>query len=278
MGRNGKVMATVARLGEYRLLERVGAGSTAVVHLAVDGRGREVALKELRPEFAGDPDARRRLAREILALGKVHSPYVARLLDGEVGGERPYTVTRYVPGTTLRELVDTCGPLRGISLTRFARRLAEGAAAVHAAGVVHRDLAPGNVMVLGGSPVVIDFGVAYEARAGQETRPGILIGTPAYLAPELIEGGAVTPAVDVFSWAATVAFAATGRPPFGIGSLHAVCFRILRGAADLQGVPEPLASLLRPSLGRDPGARPPAARLASDLARWSVEPALARTG
>jgi serine/threonine protein kinase len=271
-------MAAVERLGEYRLLERIGTGSTAVVHLAVDSRGCEVAVKELRKELVGEPDARRRLAREILAQGKVESPYVARLLDGDVEGDRPYTVTQYVPGTTLGELIESYGPLRGEALARFARQLAEGVAAVHAAGVVHRDLTPGNVMVLGGAPVVIDFGIAYEARTGQETRPGILIGTPAYLAPELIEGEAVTAAADVFSWAATLAFAATGRPPFGTGSLHGVCFRILRGAVDLDGIAEPLASLLRLALRRDPGARPPAAWFASNLAQWVAEPVLAQAG
>jgi serine/threonine protein kinase len=271
-------MATVERLGEYRLLERIGVGSTAVVHLAVDSHGREVAVKELREELAGEPDAKRRLAREILALSKVTSRYVARLLDGEVEGDRPYTVTQYVPGTTLGELVRAYGPLGGTSAARFAREAAEGVAAIHTAGVVHRDLTPGNVMVLGGSPVIIDFGIAYEARAGQETRPGILIGTPAYLAPELIEGETVTAAADVFSWAATIAFAATGRPPFGTGSLHGVCFRILRGAVDLDGVAEPLASLLRLALRRDPGARPSAAWFAGELAQWSLEPILARTG
>ncbi|GAA2093345.1 serine/threonine-protein kinase [Actinomadura alba] len=271
-------MAAVERLGEYRLLERIGVGGTAVVHLAVDSHGREVAVKELRAELVDEPGARRALAREILAQGKVGSRHVARLLDGDVGGDRPYTVTQYVPGSTLREFVKTYGPLGGMSLTRFAREAAEGVAAIHAAGVVHRDLTPGNVMILGGSPIIIDFGVAYEARTGQETRPGILIGTPGFLAPELIEGEAVTGAADVFSWAATVAFAATGRPPFGKGSLHGVCFRILRGAVDLDGVAEPLASLLRLALRRDAHARPSAAWFAGELAQWRQAPALARTG
>jgi serine/threonine protein kinase len=261
------------RLGEYRLVECIGGGSTAVVHCAVDGRGRTVALKELRPEFAADPDARRRLAREMVAQGKVHSAYVACLIDGEIRGERPYAVTQYAPGTTLRDLVGSCGPLRGAPLLRFALQFAEGTAAIHEAGVVHRDLAPDNVMMLGGSPLIIDFGIAHNVGAAQVTRPGILIGTPAYLAPELIEGEPVGPAADVFSWGATLAYAASGRAPFGSGSLHSVCFRILRGEADLDGISEPLASLLRLALRRDPASRPPAAWFAGSLRPWCGDPA-----
>jgi serine/threonine protein kinase len=260
------------RLGEYRLLERIGGGATSVVYCAVDGQGRTVAVKELRPEFAADPDARRRLAREIVAQGKVHSAYVARLIDGDVRGERPYAVTQYAPGTTLGDLIRSYGPLRGAPLLRFALQLAEGMAAVHEAGVVHRDLSPANVMVLGGTPLIIDFGIAHDEGAAQITRPGMLIGTPAYLAPELIEGEPVGPAADVFSWAGTVAYAATGRPPFGAGSLHAVCFRILRGAADLDGISEPLSSLLRLGLRRDQASRPPASWFANSIRQWCGDP------
>jgi serine/threonine protein kinase len=259
------------RLGEYRLVERIGGGTTAVVYCVVDGQGRTVALKELRPEFASDPDARRRLAREMLAQGKVRSPYVARLIDGDVRGERPYAVTQYAPGTTLRDLIGSYGPLRGAPLLRLALQLAEGMAAVHEAGVVHRDLTPGNVMMLGGSPLIIDFGIAHDASAAQVTRPGMLVGTPAYLAPELIEGEPVGPAADVFSWGATLAYAASGRAPFGSGSLHSICYRILRGAADLDGIAEPLASLLRLALRRDPDARPSAAWFAGGLRPWCGE-------
>lgn len=259
----------VERLGEYRLLERVGEGTTAVVHCAVDSLGRTVAVKELRPEFAGEPAARRRLALEMAAQGRVTSPYVARLLDGDARCTRPYAVSQYIPGTTLRALVDSYGPLPSGSLLRFAGRLAEGIAAVHRAGVVHHDVTPGNVMVLGGAPMLIDFGLAHDEMAAPVTNPGMLVGTPAYLAPELIEGEPAGPAADVFSWAATVAFAATGRSPFGQGSLHGVCFRILRGAADLDGVGEPLASWLRTAFRRDPAARPAAEWFVRASRQWS---------
>ncbi len=262
-----------AALGSYRLLERIGEGSTAVVHRAVDSYGRTVAVKEPRLGVGpADETVRRRLAREIAVLGKIRSPYVVMLLDGDVTGDRPYVVTQYVAGVPLRDLVRTYGPLGGAALHRFAQRLAAALAAVHEAGVVHRDLTPANIMVVGGSPVVVDFGIAHEAAAAQTTRPGMLVGTPAYLAPELVEGERATAASDVFAWAATLAYAATGRPPFGAGSLHGVCDRILRGAADLDDVPEPLRSMVELGLRRDPAARPAASWFAAALASWCGAP------
>ncbi|MFI0485169.1 serine/threonine-protein kinase [Actinomadura sp. 9N215] len=254
------------RLGGYRLLDEIGRGSTAVVYLAMDPRGREVAVKELSPEVAGEPEAISRLAREMSAQARVRSEYVAGLIDGEITAERPYVVMQYVPGTPLNDLISAYGPLRGERLVRFARRLALALGDVHDAGVLHRDVAPGNVIVMGDRPTLIDFGIAHETGAEQITRRGMVVGTPAYLAPELIEGERATPASDVFSWASTVACAATGRPPFGRGSLHGVCFRILRGQADLDGVPEPLAGLLRTAFRRDPSGRPTARWLAGALA------------
>ncbi|GAA3984549.1 hypothetical protein GCM10023085_78350 [Actinomadura viridis] len=259
-------MGTRRRLDGYRLLDEIGRGSTSVVHLAVDSAGREVVVKELLAGYAADPAWRRRVAREMAAQARVRSPYVARLLDGRVSGDRPYVVTEYVPGCPLGDLVASYGPFGGGRLLRLARRMALAMAAVHDAGVVHRDLAPHNVIALGDRPVLIDFGIAHDAGADQDTRPGMVAGTPAYLAPELIEGAPATPASDVFSWAATVACAATGRPPFGEGTLHRVCFRILRGDHDLAGITGPLAALLPRALHRDPARRPTARALAGALA------------
>jgi serine/threonine protein kinase len=255
----------VRPLGSYDLLERIGTGATSVVHRATDRFGQIVAVKEPRREFAGDPTILRRLQREARTMARVRSRHVAEAFDVCLTGERPFIVTEYVPGAPLRELVATYGPMRGEALTIFAGRLAEGVAAIHGAGVLHRDLKPGNVMVLMGSPKIIDFGIAQESGTAQVTQPGVLTGTPGYVAPELIDGGRSSEASDVFSWAATVAFAATGRPPFGAGSLHGVCFRVLRGAADLDGVPEPVLSLLLLAMRRDPAQRPSAAWLAARL-------------
>ncbi|WP_242901306.1 serine/threonine-protein kinase [Actinomadura terrae] len=249
-------MGAHRRLAGYRLLDEIGRGSTCVVYLAMDPTGREVAVKELLPGLAAEPEAIARLAREMSAQARVRSDYVARLLDGRVTADRPYVVMQYVPGCPLGDLISDYGPLEGDRLVRFARRLALALADVHDAGVLHRDVAPGNVIVLGDRPTLIDFGIAHESGMEQITRRGMVVGTPAYLAPELIEGERATPASDVFSWASTVAYAATGRPPFGRGSLHGVCFRILRGQVDLDGVPEPVAGLLRLALRRDPSRRP----------------------
>jgi serine/threonine protein kinase len=270
------VTGPIAEGTEYHLLEQIGDGGAAVVYRAMDGAGRTVAVKAPRPGFAADSRTRRRLGGEAMAMMRVNSPYVARLLDARLGEDHPFIVTEYVPGVNLRQLVETYGPLTGSALTVFAGRLAEALAAVHRAGIAHRDLKPSNVMVLGGAPILIDFGIANETGTTQPTRRGSLTGTPGYLAPELIEEMStdtgpgeqrITEAADVFCWAATVAFAATGRPPFGSGSLHGVCFRILRGAADLEGVPESLETILRLGLRRDPAVRPPAAWLAARLER-----------
>ncbi len=261
-------------LGSYDLLEQVGEGATSVVYRATDEYGRIVAIKEPRRELAQDPAIRRRLQTEARTMARVRSGYVAEAYDACLTGERPHIVTEYVPGVPVKELVGTYGPMRGDALVAFTARLALGVAAIHGAGVLHRDLKPGNVMVLKGSPKIIDFGIAQESRAAQETQPGMLTGTPGYVAPELIDGGRSSEASDVFSWAATVAFAATGRPPFGAGSLHGVCFRVLRGAADLEGVPEPVLSVLRLAMRRDPAERPSAAWIAARLS--DHEPAAVR--
>ena len=257
--------SVVASLDSYGSLERIGEGATSVVYRAVDGFGRTVAIKEPRAELAGDPAVRRRLGREARAMARVRSPYVAEVFDARLDGPRPCIVTEYVPGVPLCGLVDRYGPLGGEALRGFAGRLAQGLAAIHGAGVLHRDLKPANVMVAGGRPKIIDFGIARETAVREVTRPGVLTGTPGYVAPELIDGGNCGEASDVFSWAATVAYAGTGRPPFGGGSLHGVCFRVLRGAVDLDGVAEPVLGVLRLALRRDPAARPSAAWLARRL-------------
>jgi serine/threonine protein kinase len=249
------------RIGPYRQLTRLGAGGMGVVYRGVDPAGRDVAIKVLKPEIAEDPTALRRLAREMDMTRRVRSPHVADVLDGDVTADHPYVVTRFVPGRPLDQVVAEHGPLRGGALRSLTVGLAKALVAIHAAGVVHRDLKPSNVMLVDGEPVVIDFGIAQALDSTRLTQTGMVTGTPGYLAPEVFDEERASPASDVHAWAATVAFAATGRPPFGQGSLEVVFFNILNGRAQLDGVAEPLLSVLRSALVRDPAQRPSAGAL-----------------
>jgi serine/threonine kinase PknH len=254
------------KIGPYRLLNKLGEGGMGVVYLARDAEGRPVAVKVLGPAVTEDPNARRRLFREVETMRRVRSRFVAEILDADVTSPSPYIVTRYVPGRTLDDVVRNDGPLRGAELERLATGLAAAIAAIHAAGVVHRDLKPGNVMIDGGHPVVIDFGIAHIPDATRLTQTGMVMGTPGYLAPEVIEGKPSTGAADVHAWGATVAFAATGRQPYGAGSYQTVFFRVLQGRAELDGVPAPLLPLVAAALDVDPGARPSAGILTEHCA------------
>ncbi|MDO5710333.1 MAG: protein kinase [Micrococcales bacterium] len=236
------------RLGPYRLVQLLGEGGMGVVYLGLDERGRGVAIKVLRDHIAHDPIARERLAREVSTLRRVRHPRVAPVVDADVEGARPYVVTRYVPGEPLDAWVAANGPLTGAALARLGRGLAEALGAIHDAGVVHRDLKPGNVLFSRGDPVVIDFGIAHVADEARLTHTGLVMGTPGYLSPELLDGDPVDESTDWWAWAATLAFAATGRPPFGSGPVDAVLHRVYRGEADLRGVDPRLQAVLRAAL------------------------------
>lgn len=255
------------QLGQYRLLHPIGHGGTAVVHLAEAPGGQMVAIKMLPPPSARNVENRRRLAREVSAMRRIRSPFVAEVIDADVTGAIPYVVTRLVQGPTLADVIATGGPLGGADLQRVARGLAEGLAAVHAAGIVHRDLKPGNVMIAGGDPVLIDFGIAYQAGDNPLTHTGTFIGTPGHLAPEVINGQRAQPPADVHAWGTTVGYAARGEPLFGTGSYEQVFCRILRGEARLDGIHQALYPLIAAALLREPGQRPSAAWLASEVAR-----------
>jgi predicted Ser/Thr protein kinase len=243
-------------LGPYRLLNRLGEGGMGVVHLGLDRAGRAVAIKVLREHVAHDPDARARLAREVSTLQRVRHPLVAEVIDADVDGDQPYVVTRFVNGPSLDEVVRHDGPLSADALTRLGRGLSSALEAIHAAGIVHRDLKPGNVLLLDGKPVVIDFGIAHVADDVRLTTVGLVMGTPGYLSPEVVDGQAVTTATDWWGWAATLAFAASGRPPFGRGPMDVVIDRVRRGDTDLDGVDPRLRPLLAAALSVSPELRP----------------------
>ena len=262
-------------LGPYRLQDRLGEGGMGVVHLARDQEGRAVALKVLHPLGSEGVNARRRLAREVETMRRVRSPYVAEVLDADVTGEFPYIVTRFVTGPTLDEMVRTRGPLSGPGLRRLGHGMAEALTAIHAAGVVHRDLKPGNVMLSDDRPIVIDFGIAQAGDATRLTQTGLVMGTPGYLAPEVIEGEPSSPASDVHSWGSTMVFAATGHLPFGGGSYETIFYRIISGRADLSGVPGPLVPVISAALARDPSHRPSASWLSAQAVTLDMSAATA---
>jgi hypothetical protein len=244
-------------VGDYALLTKIGEGGMGVVHLARRGEdGARVALKVLRPHIVGDDEARARLAREVSSLSRIRSRWVAEIVDADPWGPVPYVATRYVPGLSLHDHVHEEGPIEGSDLTWFAACLAEGVASVHVVGVLHRDVKPSNVLMEGRTPILIDFGLARVADDPKLTHTGWLLGTPGYLAPEILYGDDATTASDVHSWAATVAYAATGRPPFGRGPSMAIMDRVRRGEHDLSGIPEPLRTLLAEALDPAPHHRP----------------------
>ena len=242
-----------------------------VVHLAEDEAGRRVALKLLRPQVVGDEEGRRRLDREVASLRQVRSPHVAEVLDADPWGVHPYVVTRYVPGHSLHETVEREGPLRLPDLLHTGRRLLEAVRDVHAAGVLHRDLKPTNVVMEGRSPILIDFGLARLAEDPRLTMAGTVLGTPGYLAPEVLYGDQATPATDVHGWAATTAYAATGRPPYGRGHTMAILDRTRRGEVDLGGVPVELRALLADCLAGEPVDRPTVAEAVAELEALAAE-------
>jgi len=253
------------KIGPYRVIEKIGEGGMGVVYLGADAERRQVAVKVLGPAVAADPNARQRLAREVETMRRVRNRYVAEVLDADVNGPAPYVVTRYVPGETLEDRVRRDGPLRGLALDALAEGLAEALAAIHAAGVIHRDLKPGNVMLNAGQPVIIDFGIAHIQDSTRLTKTGLVMGTPGYLAPEVIEGSPSSGASDVHSWGATVSYAATGRQPFGSGTYQTIFFRVLEGRPDVAGIPPHLLPYVTAALSTSPQSRPSARWLAGQL-------------
>ena len=261
--------AGFARVGPYRLLQQLGEGGMGVVHLALDPAGKAVAIKVLRPHIAADPASRTRLAREVETLSRIRHPNVAPIVDHDVTGDLPYVVTRYIAGPGLDQVIEADGPLRGPALLQFGRGLAAALHAIHEAGVVHRDVKPANILLLDGEPILIDFGIAHVADDVRLTRTGLVMGTPGYLSPEIVEGAEVTESTDWWGWAATLGFAAQGRPPFGRGSMETILSRVVRGDADLAGVDPALVPLLEAALSVEPEDRPTDAEVLRALERYT---------
>ena len=243
-------------VGGYTLRARLGEGGMGVVHLGQKPGERPVAIKVLRPHVVGDDEARRRLAREVSSLTRVRSRRIAEIVDSDPWGDIPYVATRYVPGLSLHDHVQEEGPLAGDDLLWFADCLAEALEAVHSVGVLHRDVKPSNVIMEGRTPILIDFGLARVAEDSRITMNGWLLGTPGYLAPEILYGDDATVASDVHAWAATVAYAGTGRAPFGRGPSVAIMDRVRRGEHDLTGLDPVVLELVEEALAPAAEDRP----------------------
>ncbi|WP_157099623.1 serine/threonine-protein kinase, partial [Microbispora sp. ATCC PTA-5024] len=245
------------RLGEYWLAGRLGAGGQGVVYEAYDGEGRRVAVKVLHGGAAADPETRERLGREAAAARRVASFCTARVVAADLDGPRPYLVSEYVEGPSLRRAVAEGHPFAGDDLHRLATAVATALTAVHEAGVVHRDLKPDNVLLGPDGPRVIDFGIARTLEMSLTTA-GLVAGTPTYMAPEVFTGQRAGAPADVFAWGGIVLFAATGRDPFTAESLGGVMHRVLSADPDLSALPEGLRPLVGAALAKDPVARPTA--------------------
>jgi serine/threonine protein kinase len=247
-----------ANIGPYRLVGRIGAGGMGVVYLAQDDAGTQVAIKLIRDELAQDPSFRSRFAREVRAGQRVGGMCTARYLAADLDSEHPYLVTEYVAGGNLLDFVHAHGPLEGERLVGLAVGLAEGLVAMGAAGVIHRDLKPSNVLMADHGPKIVDFGISHAADGTSLTQTGAVVGSPSWMAPEQAQGRECGPSVDVFSWGATVAFAATGRLPFGEGRPEAVVYRVVHEEPDLDGIDPRLAPHVKAALTKEPSARPSA--------------------
>ena len=245
-------------IGPYRLVGRLGQGGMGQVFLGVSPGGRPVAVKAIRPELASDPQFRTRFGREVTSARKVSGVFTAMVVGADVEGPIAWLATAYVPGPSLAEAVDEQGPLPAASLLTLAGGLAEALSAIHAAGVTHRDLKPSNVLLAEDGPRVIDFGISRAAESTQLTQTGLTIGSPGFMSPEQAVGSEVGPPSDIFSLGAVLAFAATGKGPFGGGTTASLLYRVVHEPPDLEGVPEAVRPLIERCLVKDPAQRPTA--------------------
>ncbi|MGP4099420.1 serine/threonine-protein kinase [Nonomuraea sp. KM90] len=257
------------QLGSYRLTRRLGQGGQGVVYLGHSPQGSQVAVKLLHASLSGDADVRRRFLGEVEAVRRVAAFCTAQLLDADLDGDRPYLVSEYVEGPSLREHVIAQGPRRGGSLDRLAIGTATALGAIHRAGVVHRDFKPGNVLLGIDGPRVIDFGVSRLVDTATTTSH-LPMGTPAYMAPERMKGEPAGPPADMWAWGLTVVYTATGRNAYTADTHQEVLARVLYGKPDLGALGGTLREIVQACLATDPGERPDAEEVLRLLLGQSV--------
>ncbi|MCT9091133.1 protein kinase [Streptomyces sp. ASQP_92] len=259
------------RIGTYALLARLGAGGMGMVYLGRSPGGRLVAIKVIKDEITDHPEALTRFRREAETVRAVRSAYTANLIDASLSAPPYWLATEYVAGPTLSHAVRERGAFPADTCLRLFAALAEGLASVHGYGVTHRDLKPQNVILSPQGPQLIDFGIAKGAEDTALTRTGLAPGTPGFTAPEVLMRNQVGAAADVFALGATIAFAATGRAPFGSGAMESVSYRAVHEDIDVEGVEPGLAALIRACVAKDPADRPGAGEV---IAACGVDSAL----
>ena len=257
-----------SRVGNYRLIGRLGEGGMGQVFLGLSPGGRQVAVKVIHPGYASGKQFRERFAREIEAARRVGGFHTASVVDADPGADPPWMVTAFIQGPSLQQAVAEGGPFSLERVCRLGAGLAEGLAAIHACGLVHRDLKPSNVILADDGPRIIDFGIARAAEASPMTTAGMVVGTYSYMSPEQLRGDVAGPASDVFALGCTLAFAATARITFGDDSIVTVVYRITTEPPDLSGVTEEhgFRELVRDCLSKSPANRPSLATIMDRLA------------
>ncbi|WP_150239144.1 serine/threonine-protein kinase [Nocardiopsis quinghaiensis] len=246
--------------GDYSVTGRLGKGGQGIVYLAEAADGEQYAVKVLNDQWSQDGDLRKRFEKEVRAAQKVASFCTAAIIDAQLDGDPPYVVSEFVPGKDLQETIAKGSTQKGSTLQRLAVSTATALVAIHRAGIVHRDFKPGNVLIGPDGPRVIDFGIA-RVDDGTATMTNSIVGTPSYMAPEQIEGRGITDKCDIFAWGCVIAFASTGRAPFGSDTVPAVVHRVVSAPPDLSDMDEALRPIVESCLDKNPDNRPNAQTL-----------------
>jgi hypothetical protein len=254
-------------IGEFRLRGRLGEGGMGRVYLGLSPAGRAVAIKVVHPSLASDSDFLRLFQYEVASAKAVSGIYTAPVVATGLDDHPPWLATAFVPGPSLAQVVREHGPLPEPALRPLLAGLTEALAAIHAAGVVHRDLKPPNVLLASDGPRVIDFGISRAVEAAAVTATGAMFGTPGYMSPEQAEGRPASPASDVFALGCVIAYAATAAPPFGEGTPASVLYRVVHAEPALDRLPPWLRELVAGCLAKDPAERPTPRTLAATIAR-----------